>query len=161
MGFMVLEALGQNVGVTWSKNADLMGYLAKSANLVFLKPTTFMNAAGQAVLATANFYKIEPRDILVVADELDLDFGRIRLAFGGSAAGHKGVESVIAALGTFGFGRLRVGIGKPEGVDGEKYVLEDFSQEERAKLDKVIGRATAAVKSYIDEGIEATMNRFN
>ena len=162
LGFMIVDYFVDQKSLLWQVSADLMGYFVKSAELVVIKPTTFMNKGGECVRAVANFYKTPPLDVLVIHDDLDLDFSKIRISFGGSSAGHKGVESVIAGLGTGDFARLRIGIDHPlAGADPEKYVLSDFAKEEQQKLSGIIKRCQEAIKSYLESGIEATMNRFN
>ncbi len=161
LGFMVADAFAVNRGLAWTKNRDLMGDLAKEGELVVVKPQTFMNRSGDSARAVANFYKIDPKEILVIADDVDLEFGKIRLAFGGASAGHRGVESAIEGLGTADFNRLRIGVGRPTLGEVESFVLLDFSSEEKKKLPEVIKRAQEAVDAFLESGIEATMNKFN
>lgn len=105
------------------------------SRIILIKPQTFMNLSGEAVQAVANFYKLMPEHITVVYDELDVNFGQIRLRIGGSAAGHNGVKSVIQHLGE-DFGRVRIGIGpkKPEQIDSADFVLQKFSKTEQSHL---------------------------
>ena len=178
LGFILVDSFVKSQGLSWRYGADFMCYWLKSNKFLVIKPTTYMNKSGASVKAVSGFYKIEIKNILVVHDDLDLDFGKIRLSFGGSGAGHKGVESVIESLGTPEFVRLRAGIGLPrltrveagrslpEATDGkpsdaEKYVLEDFTNEEQVKLAEIIQNCQEAIKSYLEFGIQATMNRFN
>ncbi|MEX2028492.1 MAG: aminoacyl-tRNA hydrolase [Candidatus Curtissbacteria bacterium] len=168
LGFMVADAYVVGRGLTWEKNRDLMCDLAKDGELVVIKSTTFMNSSGNAVRAASNFYKVDPKEILVINDEVDLEFGKVRLAFGGSSAGHRGVESVIEGLGTADFNRLRVGVGRPSPAasDGkplevDRFVLMDFLPEEKVKLEPIIALGVGAVDLYLDSGIFATMNKFN
>lgn len=162
LGFMVCDQMAVDLGIAWTKNRDLISQLAKDREVIIVKPDTFMNKSGESAKAVFNFYKIGHKDLLIIHDDLDLDFGKIRLSFGGSAAGHLGVESVIKSLGTADFCRLRVGIGRPPTqVDPEKYVIHDFLQIEKEQLPKIIGKCQEAVRSYLDDGVEATMNRFN
>lgn len=167
LGFMVVDVFIRGEGLSWRVDSDLLCYLAKGQDLVVIKPTTFMNKSGEAVEFVASFFKIDASDILVIHDDLDLPFGKIRMSFDSMAAGHKGVQSVIESLSGPDFARLRVGIDRssPEASDGkgdpEKYVLEDFSMQEKKGLDELIGRCSVAIKSYLDGGTEATMNRFN
>jgi len=168
LGFMVADSFAKSSGLSWRVSRDLLCYFAKNTEFVLIKPTTFMNRSGEAVRSVAAFYKIDLHNILVVHDDLDLSFGRIRMSFDSMSAGHRGVESVIESLSGPDFARLRVGIdsprigvGEPKGVDPEKYVLEDFSKEEMAKLPGVIKRCQEAIHSYLSDGIQATMNRFN
>ena len=161
LGFMVVDALVKSEGISWRVSRDLLCYFAKTSDFVIIKPSTFVNKSGEAVRSVAEFFKIAPDDILVIHDDLDLPSGKVRISFDSLAAGHHGVESVVESLGGPEFGRLRIGIGSPENVDGEKFVLEDFSVQEKKGLGKLVERCSEAIKSYLDEGIDATMNRFN
>lgn len=161
IGFMVARVFAVEMGLSWRKSRDLMCYFTKTRRFVLARPTTYMNESGEAVRALVNYYKVDSGDVLVIHDELDLPLGKIRLSFGTSAAGHRGIESVMRGLVTGDFARLRVGIGKPDGESGEQYVLRDFGSEEKAKLPEVIAKCQEAIMSYLDDGLEATMNRFN
>ncbi len=182
LGFMIIDAYVSKLGLEWAYSRDWICFWAKNESALFIKPSTFMNKSGAAAKAVADFYKVDLKNILVISDEVDLPFSKIRLAFDGLSAGHKGVDSVIQYIGGFEFARLRVGVGSPRRASGEaghpsriatddksatqppdvsQYVLEDFSKGERQKLDEVILKCQEALSSYIAEGIEATMNRFN
>lgn len=161
LGYMVVDQLVAKKGLTFKRDADLMCFIAKDKEAVYIKPTTFMNDSGNSARAVARYFKIGPKDILVIYDELDLSFGNIKLSFNGTSAGHRGVESMIECLSTMDFGRLRIGIGKPQKGDGTGHVLDDFLPQEKAQLDKLLDRCVLAVESFLAEGIEATMNRFN
>lgn len=164
LGFLVVDNFAKSQGVFWQINKNLLSFFVKRPDYVLAKPTTFVNQSGSAVKTVADFYKIAPRDILVIHDDLDLPFGKIRLTFGGASAGHKGVESVMAGLGTADFGRLRIGIGRPAlraPADVEKYVLSDFLPSEKPKLTSLIKKCQEAITSYLKEGLEATSNLFN
>lgn len=170
LGFMVTGKLIVDRGLAWKKDPDLLCDLAKDGDLIVIKPKTFMNKSGDSVKLVSNYYKIDAEDILTIYDDLDLEFGKIRLAFDGSSAGHKGVESVIRGLGTSDFPRLRIGIGRPfpaapnsgdKPPNAEDFVLADFLPEEREKLEPVIKKAIEAINSYLSDGILATMNSFN
>lgn len=159
LGFMVVGEFGK--GLAWSKERDLMCDLAKTPDYLAIMPTTFMNLSGEAVRAVSNFYKVGSSDILVVYDELDLDFGKIKLSFGGSSAGHNGVESAIKSLATPDFNRLRIGVGGTKVKKTENYLLSDFTKAEKKELEATIVLAIEAVNSFLADGISATMNRFN
>lgn len=168
LGFMVIDSYIKNSGLSWRYSPDWITYYAKRGDLVVMKPSTFMNKSGEAVKAISNFYKVGNREILAIHDDLDLDFGKMRVSFDSSSAGHRGVESVIESLGTVEFARLRIGVGHPlrkaldrKQTDPEKYVLEEFSKEEGKELGKVITKAENAVNSYIESGVLAMMNQFN
>lgn len=133
IGFKIIDSLIEDFKAIHISNKDFLGELYKSHNLLFLKPTTFMNLSGKSVLAVKNFYKVQ--DILVLHDELDLPFGSIKFKYGGSSGGHNGLKSIDALCGNLYY-RLRYGIGKP--LEKEKvisWVLEDFTKEE-IKLQK-------------------------
>lgn len=160
LGYMVVDELGR--GLPWRKSMDLICDYAKDGDFMIIKPTTFMNLSGESVKAFCHYYKIATKDVLVVCDDIDLEFGKIRLSFDGSSAGHNGVESVIRSLATPDFNRIRIGIGRPpKGRKPENFVLSDFTKVESAKLKKVILSAIEAINSYLSDGIDATMNRFN
>jgi len=129
---------------------------------ILAKPQTYVNESGQAVGAIARFFKVEPGDVWVLYDDLDLPQGTIRLRPRGSSGGHRGIESIIEHLGTREFPRLRVGIGRPPGkMEPKAYVLQDFDAPERERMEEVYERVVAAVETAIREGIKEAMNRFN
>ena len=119
-----------------------------------------MNESGQAVGKIAAFHKIEPHEVLVIYDDMDLDLGRLRIRAEGSAGGHNGVRSIISHLGTQRFSRLRLGIGKGFN-EGIGHVLGKFCQDERSELEKSIKEAVLAVTLISEQGISAAMTRFN
>lgn len=125
------------------------------------KPLTFMNRSGAAVAAAAQALGASPGDVLVVCDCLDLPLGRLRLRPGGSSGGHRGLESVLAALGTEAVPRLRIGIGRQDDVAVVAYVLAEWSPAEQRLAEPVLDAAADAVLSAVTDGVEATMNRFN
>ncbi len=132
------------------------------AKVLLVKPMTFMNLSGQAVAPLARYYQVEPQDILVIYDDLDLEPGQLRLRPKGGAGGHRGVKSIIQHLGTQEFPRIRVGIGRPPGrMDPADYVLQDFSPEEEAIFGPVRERVCDAIECWLFEGIEKAMNEFN
>jgi PTH1 family peptidyl-tRNA hydrolase len=120
-----------------------------------------MNLSGEAVGKLFAFYKIAPRDLLVVYDDLDLPLGKLRLRPQGSAGGHHGMESIIARVGTSDFARLRVGIGRPNPDADIDHVLGAFDRDERALMDDTFARAIQAIEVWVRDGIDAAMNRFN
>lgn len=161
IGFMAIDSYAMHKSMSWRFSQDWVGYYSKGEGVVLAKSATYMNKSGVTVASIRDFYKVADKDILVVHDDLDLAFGKIRLAFGGSGAGHHGVNSVIESLATLDFGRLRVGIGHPAAGKVEDYVLVDFSEEEKKKLAEIITKSRDAIESYVADGIEATMNKFN
>ena len=163
LGFMVLDHLAERLGLCWQIAAD--GLLAEGVLagrlVILLKPLTYMNRSGDAVAALVR-RRPEIADIIVVHDDLDLPLGRLRIRRSGSAGGHRGVASVIAALGTEGFGRVRIGVDRPPaGIDATDYVLAEFPPEEMAAAREAVARATAALEVLVADGYEAAMSRFN
>ena len=139
------------------------------SDVVLVKPRTYVNNSGHAVAAALKHTKVRPENVLVVYDELDLPAGRLRIKAKGGTAGHNGLRSIAAALGTTDFPRLRVGIGRPH-VDGEPtwdsdvvavWVLSDPTPQETQTLQDAVERAAAAVEMILAEGIEVAMNRYN
>ncbi len=137
--------------------------------LMLAKPLTFMNLSGKSVAPLVQKYSIPLTDLLVIYDDLDLPLGKIRIRGSGGSGGHKGMSSIISALGSDDFPRIRVGIGRPQ-VDGRpsndeevivKYVLSDFSPQEEALIKPAIARVAEAIDCFLTQGIEAAMNRFN
>lgn len=128
---------------------------------ILAKPLTFMNVSGQAVSPLLNYYKVPTSQLLVIYDDLDLELGRIRLRPNGTAGGHKGMLSIIRQLGRNDFSRLRIGIGRPEHGEPYRYVLSDFSPEQQTVMDKAYERSADAVECFLQEGVEAAMNRYN
>lgn len=132
------------------------------ASLLVVKPLTMMNLSGEAVAAVAGFYKVDPSAMLVAADDVNLPLGRLRLRAGGTAGGHNGLKSIIGCLGTEEFPRLRVGVGRGDPRrDLADHVLAVFDDDERDEVDRAIARAADAVETFLAEGIEAAMNRYN
>jgi len=137
--------------------------------LLLAKPFTFVNLSGQAVACLVRKHKVPLSNLLVIYDDLDLPLGKIRLRQSGGSGGHKGMNSIISALGSEDFPRIRVGIGRPQ-AEGKpsndedlivSYVLSDFSPQEEATIKPVIARAADAIDCFLSQGIEAAMNRFN
>lgn len=144
-------------------NAEIFK-LANSSNssIILIKPTTFMNASGFAVAKAANFYKIPSENIWVVHDEVDLAPGKIKIRLGGSAAGHRGVISIIDKLGTARFVRFRLGIGHPKELGDEHLSVEKYVLQADARANKkMIKKATEAIVFALDRGLTKAMTRFN
>ena len=134
----------------------------RGERVLLCKPMEFMNVSGQSVARVAKFWKIAPESIIVVHDDLDLPFGRLKLGAGGGHGGQNGVRSVIADLGSADFLRVRFGIGRPgAGGDAANYVLADFSRAEQKDLPELRSDAADAVEEILANGLPAAMNRFN
>jgi PTH1 family peptidyl-tRNA hydrolase len=124
-------------------------------------PQTMMNNSGYAVAQIARWYRLAPADLLVVHDELDLPFGRIRVRPGGGPGGHNGVRSIIEQLGTSGFPRVRIGIGRPSSGSTVSHVLSRFRREEEERVPEIVKLAVDAAVHWATEGLDAAMNQFN
>jgi PTH1 family peptidyl-tRNA hydrolase len=130
--------------------------------VILLKPQTYMNLSGEAIIKFKNFYKITQNQIIIIYDDIDLDVGMIRIKEKGSGGTHNGMKSVIQHLGTEDFARIRIGIGKPEyKEDLTNYVIGRISNEERELLDNSVNKALEAVLEILEHGIESAMNKFN
>jgi len=150
IGFMAIDEFARRNDFQWQDKKDLKCHLASNmmgdTRVLLVKPTTFMNLSGEAVQAVMSFYKIHPDNITAVYDELDVDFGQVRLRKGGSAAGHNGVKSLIQHLGE-SFGRIRVGIGpkNPPQIDSADFVLQKFTKDEQEHLKELLVETTAVL----------------
>lgn len=165
IGFMVIDALGSRHGIRIDNNKKKSltgsGVIAEE-KVIMVKPQTFMNLSGEALGPLFSFLDIEFEDVIVVHDDLDLDFGRIKIKAGGGHGGHNGIRSIISHFGAKDFVRVRVGIGKPPiGWDVSRYVLNPFSPEEKKDLNALIDRAADAVEMVTSAGHLKAMNSFN
>jgi peptidyl-tRNA hydrolase, PTH1 family len=165
VGFLVLDQLAGRMGHSdWRARFEGQLVLAQRGEqrLVLLKPETFMNRSGVSVRSAAAFFKIEPRDTLVVHDELDLPVGSVRLKRGGGEAGHNGLKSLTAELGTADYLRLRVGVGRPPPGDVvADFLLRSLSDAEESELRPAIEEASDAAALVVDQGSERAMNLVN
>ena len=161
IGFMVADQLAAQFGSTWEKSTKWDALLAKCGDVFLTKPMSHMNRSGYPLLAIAQFYKIDPREILVVLDDMALPLGRLRLRLGGGSGGHNGLESVIVQFATEEIPRLRIGIGEAPAAESVHYVLSRFFEEEKPIVRSTIDRAAAAVKCAIDNDLVSAMNIFN
>ena len=164
-GFQVVERLAEAHEIKLDRlqfKARVGVGTIEGHHVVLAKPLTFMNLSGQAVGPLVRWYKVPLESLLVVMDDLDLPLGTIRLRPSGGAGGHKGLQSIIDALGTRAFPRLRIGIGRPPpGWDPADYVLHDFTPDEQPIIAQAYEQAMAAIECWLVEGIDAAMNRFN
>lgn len=129
---------------------------------VLAVPMTYMNVSGGPVAGLASFFKVPPEQVVVVHDELDIDFGSVRLKRGGGEGGHNGLRSVSQSLGTRDYLRVRLGIGRPPGrQDPADYVLSDFPARDRVEVELLVGEGADAVLDLVSLGLEATQQRFH
>jgi peptidyl-tRNA hydrolase, PTH1 family len=166
LGFLTIDRVADDCGVE-VRNRQCRALTARAVieeqQVLLAKPETYMNLSGLSVRELVAKHELDPvRDLIVIYDELDLPLGTIRIRQRGSSAGHNGMESVIGALGTQEFLRIRLGIGPDRKIrDGVKYVLAPFRKRELKKVDEVLDNAAEAVKVTLREGPAAAMNRFN
>lgn len=165
VGFMVADLLASRVGGRFKAHkgrADLVEGRLVGARVLLAKPKTYMNLSGGPTAALRDFFKVPVERILCVHDELDVDFGRLRLKRGGGAGGHNGLRSLDSALGSRDYLRVRVGIGRPPGrQDAAGYVLRDFSTTERKVLPLEVDRAADAVEALVTGTLEAAQNIYH
>jgi PTH1 family peptidyl-tRNA hydrolase len=164
VGFMVVEELARRHETNF--RVKFHGRLAElrlgGRRVALLAPETFMNESGRSLAAAARYFKLQPEQLLVVHDEVDLEPGRLQLRLGGGLAGHNGLRSIAAALATKEFLRLRVGVGRPGRGDRRSvadYVLSNFDS--GSDVEAIVSRAAAAVELLVRDGLEAAQARFN
>lgn len=171
VGFMVVERLAAQSGaagtgpVRWRLRcrALVADTSIQGQKAILARPQTYMNNSGEAVGPLLRWYGLIPAELLVICDDLDLSPGQIRIRKKGGDGGHRGLKSIIAALGTNEFARLRIGIGRPEEPAGDviRWVLGRFNLQEAPVMEEVLARAVQAVRVILSEGIEKAMNQFN
>ena len=166
LGFEVIDLVASKAGISIRKvfkKAEYGRGRVASREAVLAKPQTFMNLSGVSVAALARPWRPEPRNLIVVHDDLDLEVGRLKLSSGGGAGGHKGVASVMEHLGDRDFIRVKLGIGRPRppGTETERFVLKRFRPEEREVLDPAVKRSVEAVETIVAEGLLPAQTEFN
>jgi PTH1 family peptidyl-tRNA hydrolase len=167
-GFLVVDVLSEahRIRLARHKRANAQAgegrFAVPGPHVVLVEPQSFMNESGGPVKAIMAFYGVEPAQMIVVHDELDIPFGAIRAKLGGGDNGHNGLKSIRRAIGTGDFLRVRVGIGRPPGrQDPAAFVLKPFGSTERAEVPEVMQRAADAVECLVSDGLESTQNRFH
>jgi PTH1 family peptidyl-tRNA hydrolase len=163
VGFMVADLLAARMGSKFKAHkrsgAEIVSGRLVGRSVVLAKPRCYMNESGRQVGPLAKFYSIAPVDVVVIHDELDIDFGRIRLKFGGGVAGHNGLRSVGSALGTNDFQRVRIGIGRPPGrMEGAAFVLGNFTNAEWREVPTICEQAADATELLVSQGLEPAQN---
>lgn len=166
IGFAVAKALAKSGKIALKKENRIAASSGKGIigghEVLIAIPLTYMNLSGAVIAPLLKKYSILPADILVVYDDLDIEFGRQKIRQGGSSGGHRGLESIIQALGGNSVNRLRIGIGRPqEKIDAARYVLSGFNRQERKLLLEITDSACSCCTSWVTHGIQETMNHFN
>jgi PTH1 family peptidyl-tRNA hydrolase len=164
VGWMVVDELARRHGAAFKSkfNGRLSETRVADVRVALLKPETYMNESGRSITAAARFFKAAPEEVLVVHDDVDLEVGRLQARLGGGLAGHNGLRSIAQSLGTPGFLRLRIGVGRPgrgDPRDVADYVLAPF--EAHDDRDAIVARAADAVETLLTEGLDVTQQRFN
>jgi peptidyl-tRNA hydrolase, PTH1 family len=166
VGFRVVELLAARAGGgRFSKHrshSDVLEGRLAGRRVVLAKPRTYMNVSGGPVAGLVKYFSVPAEDLVVVHDDLDLGFGVVRLKRGGGEGGHNGLRSISSSIGTRDYLRVRFGIGRPPGrQDPADYVLKRFSGAEKKELEFAVDLAADAVEALLDDGLEATQNRFH
>ena len=165
VGFEAIDILADKAGttVTEKKHKALYGkgYIG-GQKVILAKPQTYMNLSGESIREIADFYKIEPENIIILCDDINLSEGQLRIRLKGSAGGHNGLKNIISHLGTQEFPRIRIGVGeKPRGMDLADYVLGRFPKEQQAVMEEAYRDAAEAACMMIEDGADAAMNHYN
>jgi len=166
IGFQVVKSLVRKQNCALKRDKFTLALSAKikagNQNILLALPLTFMNLSGLSVKALVEKYKIDLQDLLVVCDDLDLEFGRLKLRARGSSGGHRGLESIIDTLASEEFCRLRIGIGRPHAkIGASRFVLTRFKRSEKQKLNEMLSDACGCCLAWAAQGVEKTMNLFN
>lgn len=162
LGKMIAERFAKERGIRVNKHLETFSYGEdnKRETIVVLSDV-YMNNSGEVVKELVKKMDMTPGQLIVLHDDLDLPFTKIKVKSAGGSGGHKGVESIINALGTDRFVRIRLGIGKPDDIDPADYVLQDFTEDERDALDGFISKGRDVLEYLIENGVERAMNKFN
>ena len=166
VGFDTIDVMADkhNINLTNAKHKSLCGQgNINGEKVLLMKPQTFMNLSGEAVIDALRFYKCDPAsDLIVIYDDISLDPGRVRLRAKGSAGGHNGIKNIIAHLGHENFKRIKIGVGaKPDGWDLADFVLSRFTPGERKEIDNAINKSADAVATIITDSFDKAMNLYN
>lgn len=164
IGFVGIDALSARLFASpkWKEAPELKAQVNADNEIFLVKPSTFVNHTGETLKAIEEKYHPGIKDFLVVSDDVNLQFGKLRLRDSGSAGGHHGLESIIAALGSEDFARLRLGVGHdPMPKDLEAFVLEKFSEEEEKRVSKILEKTTFICERWVKEGFQAALNQLS
>ena len=157
IGFMVLDYIKKDA--KWKEKFD--GLYIKEEDVIYLKPLTYMNVSGFAVEKAANFFKIDPEDILIIQDDLDLPFNTYKLKKNSSSGGHNGIKSIIACLGTDSVLRLKIGIAHDRSIDTKDYVLSKFSKSNLEEFEQNLPLYAKIVEHFIKNDADSTISKYN
>lgn len=165
VGFMLIDALAEHLNISLWKdkfNAQIAEGRIGIEKVILVKPQTYMNNSGEAVGPLMRWYKLEPEDIIVAHDDLDIPAGAVRIRKKGSSGGHNGIKSLIAHMGSENFTRVRLGIGRPlPGWTVVNHVLAPFPAEDKVEVDKAIKYLIPAVECIVKESLDLAMNKYN
>jgi len=164
LGFMVLDKFSRkNKFPKFKMQKEFLAEISEKKigkeKIILAKPQTFMNSSGNSVKLLTRTFNLEPKNLFVIHDDLDIPFGKIKISFGRGSAGHRGVQSIIDEIGTRDFVRFRIGIGRAS--NKEDFVLQKFSKKEEKILKEIIEKACRAIEMATKEGIEKAMSEFN
>ncbi len=168
IGFKIVDSLARDMGTEFKKVKSYYSLISRGMinnhKAMLVKPQTFMNLSGRAVSKVVSYYKIAHQDLLIVYDDLNLELGQVRIRKKGSTGGHKGIESIMQYLNSEDIPRLRIGIGNPSinfNFDCVSYVLSNFNNDEKDRIEEVIQLSTEAIKTIIEDGFEKAMRKYN
>lgn len=165
IGFMVVEQLARTLGISTGRTKEralVAESQVKGEKVLLVKPLTYMNLSGEAVGALLRWYKLDPADLIVIHDDLDLPPGKLRIRQQGGPGGHNGIKSIIRLLGTEKFVRIKLGIGRPHpGQESADYVLNRFNAEERDLIGEAVAKGAEAVLYLLENGPVAAANLYN
>lgn len=163
VGFMAVDFFTNSNSQSFKVEKKLKSLVSKfkfaGEDMVVIKPLTYMNLSGEAIIATMNFYKIDVKDILVIYDDISIELGKVRFRNSGSDGGHNGIKSIIKHIGTKDFDRLKIGIGPQPNIPSEAYVLQNFSKDELGRLKEILKKPM--IEDYLKDGIEKSQNTYN
>jgi PTH1 family peptidyl-tRNA hydrolase len=162
-GFMAIDFFAQRHNAEFKTEKKLKTMISKikfnGEDIILIKPLTFMNLSGEAVSLTCNFYKISPKDIFIIYDDISLDLGKVRLRASGSDGGHNGIKSIIKHIGSKDFDRLKIGIGPQPNIPSENFVLQNFSKEQLETIKQVLTKEI--IEDYLTIGLQKCQNKYN
>lgn len=164
-GFMVADKWAINHNAEFKENKKLKCLITKFQyglqDIILIKPTTYMNLSGEAIISVMNYYKIPVENLLVVYDDLSIELGKIRFKPDGSDGGHNGIKSIIKAIGTSDFARLKIGIGPQPPIPAEDFVLQNFYKSQLDILKPVLKKSIEGIEFYLDNDMQKTQNYYN